>query len=723
MATSKFLESGKTYIGEAASYLESRGLTIQDLPIVPHKTTNLGFHTKSGEDYIPFVPEGWAYKIRHPEGDYYDDRWLLRVCNWPEEQLYQRQGKSWAVMKGKPPKFVQVSTRGADCTNYVSTIDELCHSNVIMIHEKYTSAALCKNLLGFPCIALSGCTNWSSEGKLREQMADMVRLLKPDCHIVVCFDGDLVENVNVMNAASQLKGWIGTIRDDVKVSFPLVPQLPDGMNGWDDYTVFQGANARQSWLELIANNGVDVSSALPLQYLISKFQVKVKALKDKLLMEHTPENYRRLLGYSLWANYVQDTGGDIYDISTMPLRALTFDDLLRKYEAWLADVPFAGDGASVGHNKVSAALKEELSRRTMSIPMYLLAQQPPVTHAQALQAAHRLATEGLKVLGPMCPDQTAITLLRVARDMVALWSNDRYVDVQWALALVGPSGCGKSNFPKSFISCLDKWGYHGGVAQLAKEGSRANLDELFRQCRDSLVGVFDEYNPDERSARQVEQNLFTLSTTRIFKQRKLHEESARDEMRRAAIMLTTVDRNRNYVRSAKGAGERRFITLDVMGVKMWSGRLTSDREVIAACGETLLTYGYQMYLEGSEGTATEFSEQYTADYISESGIIAKLSAVWSRMDIQAALDKFGQEQFRKGSNDWRFTMAQLQGLLLGDEKLGRLDKGDFHAQMLDLGVEEIGKARVNTPSGETYKDRACCLKDWEKWCLDLRAKL
>lgn len=323
----------------------------------------------------------------------------------------------------------------------------------------------------------------------------------------------------------------------------------------------------------------------------------------------------------------------------------------------------------------------------------------------------------------MAPDQTAQTLIRVARDMVALWSEDRYVDVQWALALVGPSGCGKSNFPKSFIACLDKWGYHGGVAQLAKEGSRSNLDELFRQCRDSLVGVFDEYNPDERSARQVEQNLFTLSTTRVFKQRQLHEESARDAMRRASIMLTTVDRNRNYVRSSKGAGERRFITLEVEGVIDWGGKLSSNRPVITECGQILLTYGYQLFIDGNSDSATEFSDKYTQEYLSEAPVISRIAAVWANADLQGRLDKFGNEQRRKVTNDVRFTMPQIQELLLVDEKLGRIDKGDFIELVIDLGAKEVGKSRVNTPSGEKMKDKAYAVMDWDAWCLALHTKL
>lgn len=721
--TSKFLAPSKTYIEEAAKYLDARGLTIQELPIVTHKTVNLGFEKKVDGVMAPLILEGWAFQIRGPEGDYYDDRWLLRVCNWPEGDIFQKRGGKTCQVTGRP-KFIQVSMKGADCTNYVSTVDEMCHAPVVMWHEKYTSAALTKKLLNIPSIALSGCTNWSSEGKLRDSLADMVRLMQLNSKIVVCFDGDILENPNVMHAASQLKGWINTIRDDIEVVFPLVPPMPEGMNGWDDFTVSQGEEAQQAWLEMLSAKGVDVSAALPVQHMVSKYQVKVKVLKDKVVVEHTPENYRRLLAHPLWTDYAMDTGGAIYNIKDIPLTSMSFDDLARRYEAWLADVPFVGDGSNVASGKVKGALREEMLRRMVSMPLYLLGQRPQVTQQQAQDAAKELITKGLKVTGPMTEEQTIETVIRMARDMVAMWSADRNVDVQWVWSLVGPSGCGKSNFPKSFTKCLDDWGLRAVTSQLAKEGPKSNIDELYRQTRDSLVGVFDEYNPAESSARIVEQNLFTLSSTRMFTQRRLHEEDAREAMRRSSLFLTTVDRNCQYMRSSKGAGgERRFITMEVEGVQQRDGIMTSNREVIARCGETLLVYGYQLYTEGHTGDATQYSQALSAKYIGDAPLVARMAALWAKMDMQKVLDNFGEEQKRKTTGDVRFSLPQIQQALVPDERLGRMDQADLRDFIMQLGAEDIGKGRVNTPSGETMKDKVYMVKDWPAWCQALRAKL
>lgn len=720
MTTSKFMTQGETYIGHAAKYLEARGLTIQDTPILPYKNVNLGFTTKDGS---PFIPEGWAYLIRRPEGEYYEDRWLLRVENWPKEDLYQKKQGKPCLLTGAPPKFIQISAKGADCTNYISTIDELCHSNIVTWHEKTSSAALSTKLTDIPSIALSGCTNWSSEGRLRDGLESMVRLMKADAQLVVCFDGDIIENPNVMHAASQLKGWINALRKDITVHFPLVPPMAEGLNGWDDFIVAQGENAQAVLLEIFGGVGVDVISALPVQYLVSEFQVKVKVVRDKVVIMQTAENYARLLNHPMWTPYIADVDGSIYNRDNFAQGRLPRDVFYDMYEMWLADSAFGMEGEHVRGLAVKQAAKKVMTKRQESVPLLLLAQQPPVTRQQAMDAALRLSTEGIKVVGPMTKDQTAETFIRIARDMVALWSVDPYVDIQWALALVGPSGCGKSNFPKSFTACFNDWGFRPSIAQLAKEGNRSNLDELLRQCRDSLIGVFDEYNPDERSARIVEQNIFTLSTTRLSHQRRLHEEDSSEMIRRAAIMLTTVDRNKSYGRSAKGAGERRFITMEVEGVKLYGDKMTSDRVVIKECGAILLRYGYQLFLDGETAPATEYSEAHTGDYVGAAPIVARIAGLWARQEIAKALGNFKNTQYRKQTDDVRFSMPQMVDMLLPGETLGRMDKGDFHTLVLDCGAEDIGKGRVNTPNGEVMKDKAYLIADWDAWCIELQAKL
>lgn len=725
MTISKFLQTDKSFLAEAAEYLDERGVTIQDLPILPYKNVNIGFFTKTGPDqYAPHLLEGWAFKIRGPLGEYYDDRWLLRPCNWDKNvEYYQRTNKMFHKIE-KVPKFVQVSAKGEDCINYISSAEELCHAPIVMFHEKFTSAALARNITGIPAIALSGCTNWSTDKRLKDSLTDIIKCMEPKTKIVVCFDGDIIENPNVMHAASQLKGWIHAIRPDIQCTFPNVPPMADGRNGWDDWLVDQEEFARSHFLAILEDNGVDVTTALPIAHLIAKYQVKVKVLKDSIRIEQTAANYRRLLHHPLWANYVQDVSGAIFNKEDIPAGYETLDSFAMRYETWLADNVFVGEGAGVRGTQVRQACKMEMQARMMSIPLLLLSQLPPVTLAQAQSAASRMFTEGIRVIGPMSMDQTVETIIRCARDMVALWSADRRVDVQWVLALVGPSGCGKSNFPKSFVRCLEQLGYNAPIAQLEKEGPRSNMVEYVRQCRDSLVAVFDEYDPDDRCAKTVEQNIFTLSTTRISNQRRSHEEDASECLRRAALMLTTVDKNRNYIRSTKGAGERRFITLEVVGVKEFGGIMTSDREVITECAATLLTYGYQLFMEGDNSNATEFSASTTGDYLAEAGIIAKVAKRWTNGDVKAKLEEFKKVIWRESTFDYRFSMPMMQEMLLPEEKLGRLEVADFRGLIEDLGAKDIGPARVNTMAKkDVQKDKVYQVLEWDEFMDALIAKM
>jgi hypothetical protein len=721
MSTSAFLKTGITFLSEASEYLDSRGLTIQDLPIEPYRNVNIGFHRKVGADqYAPHLLEGWAFKIRGPDGDYYSDRVLLRPCNWDHNaEYYQKRNKIYVRVE-KPPKFVQVSDKGADCINYISTVTELCHAPIVMFHEKFTSAALATNLTHIPSIALSGCTNFSQDKRLKDSLSNMIKCMQPSAKIVVCFDGDLIENPNVMNAASQLKGWIHAIRPDITCTFPNVPTMVDGRNGWDDWLVDQAEFARSHFLALMEDSGVDVTTALPIAHLIAKYQVKVKVTKDRILIEQTAANYRRLLHHPNWENYVQDVGGAIYNREDIGAGAETMDSFAMRYETWLADAVFIGEGAGVRSAQVKQACKLELKERIISIPLLLLSQQPPITHAQAQAAASRMFTEGLRSIGPMTMDETVETMIRCARDMVALWSADASVDIQWVLALVGPSGCGKSNFPKSFLRSMEALGYRPPIAQLEKSGPRASMVEYVRQCRDCLAGVFDEYNPDDKSAKQVEQDIFTLSTTRISNQRRSHEEDSSECLRRAFLMLTTVDQNRTYIRSEKGAGERRFITIEVVGVKEFGGKLSSDRDVITECALPLLVYGYQLYMEGNNDMANEHSLKYVDQYISEPTIMAKIARRWSNGDIHAKLDEFRKVIYRPGTEDYRFSMPMLMEQMLPEENLNRPEKGDFRHLVEGLGAKNIGQARVNMMNGkDTVKDTVYSIKDFNKFLNDL----
>jgi len=725
MAISKFLQTDKNYLSEAAVYLDERGVTIQDLPILPYKNANLGFFTKMGADqYAPHILEGWAFKIRGPEGEYYDDRWLLRVENWDKNvEYWQRRGKIYHKVD-KPPKFVQLSNKGDDCIYYMSTLEELCHAPIVMFHEKFTSSMLARNLTGIPSLALSGCANWSTDKRLKDSLSDMIKCMVPSAKIVVCFDGDIIENPNVMHAASQLKGWIHAIRPDITCTFPNVPPMVDGRNGWDDWLVDQAEFARSHFLSIIEDSGVDVTTALPIAHLIAKYQVKVKVLKDRILIEQTAANYRRLLNHPLWSDYVQDVSGAIYNKENIAAGAESLEVFAMRYETWLADTVFIGEGAGVRGTQVKQACRMELAQRQMSIPLLLLSQQPPVALAQAQVAAARMLTDGIRVLGPMTMDENVETLIRCARDMVALWSPDRSVDVQWVLALVGPSGCGKSNFPKSFMRCLEPLGYSAPIAQLEKEVPRSNMVEYVRQCRDSLAAVFDEYDPDDRCAKIVEQNIFTLSTTRISNQRRSHEEDSSECLRRAALFLTTVDKNRKYIRSNKGAGERRFITMEVMGVKMYGSTMASDREIITECALDLLVYGYQLFLEKDTRSATEFSALTTGQYIAEAGILSKIAKRWTNGDVANKLSEFKKIVYRDGTGDYRFSMPMMLDMLLPEDRLGRLEVADFRDFIEELGAEDIGKGRVNTVAKkDVQKDKVFCVQDFDEFIDNLIAKM
>lgn len=722
MATSFLSDTGSTYLKEAAEYLDERCLTIQDCPIKPIATKNHGLSLKDGTNY-PL--QGWAFMVKGPDGLPDEQKLHLRVCNYPEKDaLYfeKRSGAAkLATVYPDRPKFLQMFK--GEFLHFTAPQMEICHSNVVMLHEKITSAELATKFLGLPGLAISGCSGWSKNGKMGECLEDTIKGLVVGCKLLVCFDGDINYKPGIQEAAAGLKGWVSLLRDDIKVVFLSVPENERGV-GWDDWAVCQGDHLAANWAnEIISQQtGVEISDFVPPGFLIQEYKLESKEDKfGNVSAVHTLNNYVRLTRYPKWANLATDISNQIYDITDIDSGPKDFDAICYEFREWLETSAYRGHGETVRSTYAKDALLKLLSNKKVSVPLMLLERQDEVTEEEAYAAANSLITEGIKVTGPLPQDQTAETLIRMSRDIVSLWSMDPDVDVQWACALVGPTGCGKSNFPHSFIACLQDWGYRPRVGKLAKEGSKAELSELYKACRDNLIGVFDEYNPADGNAKQVEQNIFTLSTTRTTDVRELYREHASECTRHASIFLTTVDTNRGYIRSSKGDGERRFITFEVVGTHSYYGRITSRRDVIKRCGAILLRYGYQLFLQHDTRSATEFSEATASDYISEASIVGRMGQHWARMDIRAGLDKMGESMFREKTKDWRFTLSSLLEFFMPNEgrPLPRQERADLVSMIKDAGAEDIGSARINLFGKEQLKKNVVSIKDWKLFCEDM----
>lgn len=727
--SSKFLNSaGAVYADEAAHYLEDRGLAVGDVEVVFLESKNMGLENEDGTD---FTPQGWAFVIKGPNGLPMPGMHHIRVCNYPATKLYVQNRKAnvqgikrqrWSKDEDRP-KFLQGFKE--EFLYFTKDANAVCHSNVVMLHEKITSAELATKYLDVPCLAVSGCHGWSKQGKMGPMLEMTLKNLATNAKLIVCFDGDIVTNPGIMEAARGLKGWVKELRKDITITFLLVPVNPQGV-GWDDWCVHMGPQAAQAWAELIIEQaeGVEITDFLPPAYLVEMFQLETKELRDGTeVAVHTLDNYERLARYPKWSGTSEDISGLVYDSTNIELGPKSLNLLVKEFRKWLETSAYRGQGEAVRNQHAKDVIETLLELNKISVPIELLSRQPEVTYEEANAAALKLITEGMWVNGPMAREETITTLIRMARDIVALWTLDPSVDVQWCCALVGPSGCGKSNFPHSFVAGLSDLGYSPNIAILAKDGNKAELTELFKACRDSLIGVFDEYDPAETNAKQVEQNIFTLSTTRKTNARMLYADRATECMRHASIFLTTTDKNRSYIRSSKGAGERRFITLEVQGVVTRDGQLTSNRQVIKECGLILLRYGLQLYLAGDIADATEFSKQHTDQYLGAPGVLGRLGQLWARADLPTVLKKFGEDYTRPKTTDVRFTMPIMMDALMPQERVSRQEKADLREFIISCGAENIGKGRIRQNGKDVQKDEVWCVTHWEAYCEALLSKI
>lgn len=710
MAASFSSQTQSLFLAELAEYLSARGLSAQDIPHNAGAAYDLGYFL-NGQ---PYILEGWEFILKDMFGGQDDNARLFRPCNWPEEgELAQRrkEGDEYVMVPvEKPPKFIQRAPKGHEFLNWISPYEEMVQSPIVVFHEKTTSAYLCNKALGAPCLGLSGCWNWSKGSrKPKDTLLKLVTNLKKKAVLMVCLDGDITTNKNVIQAASALKGWVSELRPDVTMVFPTIPMDNPDKVGWDDWTVAQ-EDPRQAWLELLAEPGIEITSLIPAEWLMMDYGVSLCEFKKQTMVEHTAENYRRLLNHPRWENYKVDSmGGMVFNIEDTNDRR-TKSSFALLFHMWLESNVYRGMGTTVKASYVERVVNDwaEAPENRASLPITILENQPEVEESEAHAAALSLITEGIKVTGPMTQEHTVETLLRVFRDMVSLWSDDTTIDPQWAVALVGPSGCGKSNFPKSLLGCFNDWGYEPAVSQFMKDGPRAAYEEVMRVARDNMIGVYDEYDPDDRSAKAVEQNLFSMTTTRKFKMRKMREEDGVEQLRHASVFLTTTDKNRQYIRSGKDTGERRFITLEVQGVVPYSGegKLSSDRQVVKECGAVLLRWGLQAWRAGYPGDATEFSSATTEEYLGHAEVLQRMGRLWARGDLRGVLKRFIDQQARDATESARFSLPQFSDCLLPGERLSRQERADMANFVLECGAQDIGKARVNLPDGSNVmKDK------------------
>lgn len=704
---SQFLSAKHNYLLEMAAYLDSRGLTIRDVPCVPLHTKDWGLRKADGS---PFPLEGWAYCLRGPEGEVRNGQFVLRVCNYPDEGellFWRRDGLEWFDR----PKFLQCFK--GEYLHYTRPRLEVVAAEVVMLHEKVTSAELCTKLLGVPSLAVNGCLGWSKGGELAAELKSLLGALMPRAKLVVCFDGDIISNRDISMSAARLKGAISTFRPDIEVIFPALPDFQYGV-GWDDWTVGQGEGAIEAWAKTLAADGVEIIEALPIGYLMTEFGViPVKDGKSEKI-DQTAANYEKLLRYPRWDGVTVDYNGDVY-------RDGEYQDggseaLFHLFFCWLESSVCYGYGSKVKEGRAREAFNKWMEARRVAVVLELLREQEPVGVGEARKLASDLL-DGLGYVGPMERGEAEETVLRMFRDIARKWSLDRDVDVQWVWSLIGPSGCGKSMSSQFIFDGLAGIGYRMRAKGEIAKGGFAKLEEENRKARNCLVLAMDDYNPSAPHASDCENMLYTLTSGRMVTQREPYGREPEELLRRAVIFLSTTDKSRQFVRSIKGGGERRFIVMEIAGSTMVGGMLRVDREKLSACGLGLLVWAAHGAVGAGEDVATEYSERYASDYVR--GSVVSHEIVLPTEEV--FLEVMGA-WYREGSNDYRFSLPMLAPHL--GVKVGNGGRGEALANhIIECGAVAIGQARVwISPGKEVRKDCTYSVADARKFYLELCSK-
>jgi len=677
-------QGGKTYLEEAANYLEARGLTINDCPIVPYYSKNMGVHDSSG---TRVDIEGWAFHILDGNLDPRDNEYLLRSCNIPPDtKLYmdvKGTDKPWEC-----PKFIQ--TNRNPFLHYATKRSKVVAAQSITIHEKISSATIVDKMLGISSVAISGCWGWIQKGSLNKELATLVEALAPDCTVVVCFDGDLTTNQGIMEAASRLKGELLALRPDLTVLFPLVP----GGQGWDDFAVAAG---QQGLMEALSAQGVEIVDVLPLPWLVEHFGVSLTDEKHPKL-EQTNSNYLRLLRFPRWQQYRMDVSGDIYCGTEY---YGSWSKLCLDFRMWLERSVCLGHGSKVVRSRVEESVLEWLEGRKTAMVLELLRAQPVVSYEEARAAALNVVTKGFRVTGPMSLDENVETVLRMFRDAALRWGDSRELDnIQWVWSIIGPSGCGKSMFSKFLFDGLADIGYRRVPKSVFTKSHSVKEEDEIRKAANSLVMALDDYNPSANTARDSENRVYTMTSMRTTVQREPYGKAPVEVMLRAIYFLSTTDKTRCFIRSAKDTGERRFIVMEGVGVDMVDGKLRVGKEVLKEAGLQLMVWAAHGAQGVGAGVAEEFSSKYVADYVQEAPGVTNLDNInWQQFEQV-------MDTWQRSDGSYRFVVRTMLIPALGGGRQWASQLNDITNFVEECGAVRLGKSRVNgelLPNGK-YRD-------------------
>lgn len=720
----------KPFIEEAALYFEARGLSIKAMGVEMFSLTPTPWYLdKKGE--VPFIAKGWAMKVRTFEGEWHPRQQLLRVCN-VKGKVYGRDGEEVEV-----PKFLQINKSKDGLLHHVGSIDLFRDSKTLAIHEKITSAELFYRETNIPSVAVSGCWGWSRKRKL---MAELEWLLEVGLYdrLLVMFDGDIESKPSVMQAASTLKTLIKTHNGNTEVDVLMIPDVKGviengryvvggGAVGWDDYIVAVGGEELRKWLD--DAKGIEVYSRIPPEWLMRKYLVSVVDGKNGVRVEHTEDNYLRLLRVGDWSTFKVDYGGDVYCngeyYGSMEL-------FVSEYTRWLERCIFRGHAGGVVKGKVKDALRTWVGENRVSIVNELLGKEENGVGGveEARKVAERLLVDGFGYVGPLEMEEMVETVLRMFRDMVKIW-NCSVGDNggQWVWSIIGPSGCGKSSSPAFMMAGLKGLGLRKVPIAYFDKSHRIDAEKECRKGRDCLVHGVDDYNPEHSYARDVENYIYEHVGNREAVINEKYVEGMSEVWKRGWYFLTTTDKTKDFIRSEEGTGERRFIPMEIKGVERGrDGRMRVNKEVLEECGLQLLVWAEKCRGRGGEGEGevvgdtTEYSEKVVGEYIRSAGYLEAsglggVSSEWVR--------EWLQPYYRESTYDYRFNIYGTFCDAIGDGKMRPHIRKSVVKYFESIGAENIRRARVNRVergkvTGQTTPKTVHCVVDINKfiaaWC-------
>lgn len=181
--------------------------------------------------------------------------WLLAYPNLRTDEIspyYEIKHDNPLLDKdGDPKKYIKPAKIECCVFRPLEVAVSYLFSNLPLIITEGSKKAIKASCEGFPTISIGGVQNWRTKIGKKGIISDLLEIPFENRTVYLIFDSDILEKKQVRNALISFAKYLIETHKGVNVLVPILPKLPNGKCGLDDY--FVHGHSKSDFQELLNN--------------------------------------------------------------------------------------------------------------------------------------------------------------------------------------------------------------------------------------------------------------------------------------------------------------------------------------------------------------------------------------------------------------------------------------------------------------------------------------